>query len=141
VGGGRAEIRHATDDFWQCVHAHGAGLLFDHHKRVEEARPFRFQHEVHAIEAWDWLGALNTHEGWKTGPWALWMHWNERQRADWRVRWFSLARGFLRRMRAYEAARAALAEPNSRRPAPGLVGCFTTELHRGLLDAPLFQPD
>lgn len=63
-----AEITHATDDFWRCAHAHGAGPLFDHHKRVEEARPFRFQHEVRAIEAWDWLGALNIDEGWKSGP-------------------------------------------------------------------------
>ena len=66
-----AEIRHATDDFWRCAHAHGAALLFDHHKRVEEARPFCFKHEVHAVEAWDWLGALNVHEGRKSGPWAL----------------------------------------------------------------------
>jgi len=103
----RAEIKHATDDFWRCMHAHGADLLFDHYKRDQEARPFRFRHEVHAVEAWDWLGALNTHEGWKRAPWALWMHWNERQRADWRVRWFSLARGFVRRMQAYRAARGA----------------------------------
>ena len=67
MGGGRLACRdQATDDFWRCVHAHGADLLFDHYKREQEARPFQFQHEVRAVEAWDWLGALNTHEGY--GP-------------------------------------------------------------------------
>jgi len=106
-----AEIRHATDDFWRSVHAYGAGLLFDHYRRDLEARPFRFDHEVRASEAYAWLSDLNMHQADKEGPWSIWMLYNEAQRLAWRVRWFHLARGFLRRMKAYHAAREALAVP------------------------------
>jgi hypothetical protein len=103
----RAEIKHAIDDFWRSVHAQGAGLLFDHYQREREARPFRFDHEVRAREAYAWLSDLNMHEADKDGPWATWMHFSEAQREAWRARWFFLARGFLRRMKAYQAAKAA----------------------------------
>ena len=32
-----AEVKHATEDFWQSVHRLGAGLLFDRYKPYEEA--------------------------------------------------------------------------------------------------------
>ena len=50
-----AEVKHATEDFWQSAHRLGAGLLFDRYKPYEEARPFRFPHEVRAAEARDAL--------------------------------------------------------------------------------------
>jgi hypothetical protein len=102
----RAEAKHAIDDFWRLVHVHGAGLLFDHHQREREARPFRFDHEVRAREAYAWLSDLNMHEADKDGPWATWMHFSEAQREAWRVRWLFLARGFLRSMKAYQVAKA-----------------------------------
>src|SRR5438067_2873693 len=75
----RAEIKHAIDDFWRAVHAHGAGLLFDHYRRERESRPFRFDHEVRAKEAYAWLSDLNIHEAGKDGPWATWMHFSDAQ--------------------------------------------------------------
>jgi hypothetical protein len=103
-----AEVRHATGDFWRCVHQQGAGLLFDSYHRDREAHPFRFAHEVCAREALAWLSDLNMHEGDKVGPWSRWRHLTEQQQAAWRVHWLFLARGFLRRLGNYRAIRAAL---------------------------------
>jgi hypothetical protein len=102
-----AEVRHATEDFWASAHRLGAGLLFDGYHREREADRFRFLHEVRAREAWRWLSDLNMHEGDRNGPWSRWEHFDEAQRALWRQRWFCLARGFLKRLRDYEAARRA----------------------------------
>src|SRR5438445_5169466 len=101
----RAEMKHATDDFWRCVYARRAGLLFDHYQREREAGPFRFDHEVRARAAYAWLSDLNMHEGVKHGAWATWKHLNDAQRLVWRVHWFHLARGFLQRTTAYRAAK------------------------------------
>jgi len=107
-----AEVKHATEDFWRSVHRLGAGLLFDRYKPYEEARAFRFPHEVRAAEARDALSDLNLHEGVRHGPWSMWMHLDGRHRAAWRTRWFRLARLFLRRMQAYGTARATVTVPN-----------------------------
>jgi hypothetical protein len=107
-----AEIKHATEDFWQSAHRLGAGLLFDRYKPYEEARPFRFPHEVRAAEARDALSDLNLHEGVRHGPWSMWVHLDDRRRVAWRARWFHLARLFLRRMQAYATARTAVSVPN-----------------------------
>ncbi len=102
-----AEVRHATEDFWDCAHRLGAGLLFDSYHREREADPFRFPHEVQARQAWRWLSDLSMHEGDKQGPWSRWEHFSERQRTLWRQHWILLARGFLKRFRQYEEARCA----------------------------------
>ena len=56
-----AEVKHATEDFWHSAHLLRGGLLFDRYKPYEEARPFRFPHEVRAAEARDALSDLNMH--------------------------------------------------------------------------------
>jgi hypothetical protein len=107
-----AEVKHATEDFWQSAHHLGAGLLFDRYKPYEEARPFRFPHEVRAAEARDALSDLNLHEGVRHGAWSMWVHLNDRQRAVWSAHWFHLARIFVKRMQAYVKARAAVTVPD-----------------------------
>jgi hypothetical protein len=113
-----AEVRHATEDFWRCVHWQGAGLLFDCFHREREADPFRFPHEVRAREALRWLSDLNMHESDRHGPWSTWVHLNETQRAAWTMKWFQLARGFLRRMQAYQVARKAFTNVAPLLPRP-----------------------
>jgi hypothetical protein len=104
----QAEIRHATDDFWGCVYAHGAGLLFDHYQRDREAAPFRFEHEVRARIAWASLGDLNMHDGDARGPWSCWELWDRRRKRQWARERLQRKRQFWSDLAAYRAARAAL---------------------------------
>jgi hypothetical protein len=104
----QAELRHATDDFWRCVYAHSAGLLFDHHRRDDEARPFRFEHEVLARIAWASLGDLNMHDGDARGPWSCWELWDRGRKRQWGRERLARKRRFWSDLAAYRAARAAL---------------------------------
>ncbi len=105
----QAEIRHATDDFWRCVYAHGAGLLFDRYQRDREADPFRSEHEVKARIAWAALGDLNMHDGDARGPWACWGLWDRARKRQWARERFERKRRFWSDLAAYRMARAALA--------------------------------
>jgi hypothetical protein len=105
----QAEIKHATDDFWRCVYAHGAGLLFDHYRRDREAAPFRFEHEVRARIAWAALGELNMHDGDAQGPLSCWDLWDRARKRQWARERFERKRRFWSDLAAYRAARAALA--------------------------------
>lgn len=57
-----AEVKHATANFWRVVYGLNAGAVFDHYKREEEAAPFRFEHEVKAATALNWLSHLQGQE-------------------------------------------------------------------------------
>jgi hypothetical protein len=105
----QAEVRHATDDFWRCAYAHGAGLLFDHCQRDREAAPFRFEHEVRARIAWAALGDLNMHDGDARGPLSRWDLWDRARKRQWARERFERKRRFWSDLAAYRAARAALA--------------------------------
>ncbi len=105
----QAEIRHATDDFWRCACAHGAGLLFDRYRRDREADPFRFEHERKARIAWAALGDLNMHDGDARGPWACWDLWDRARKRQWARERFGRKRRYWSDLAAYRAARAALA--------------------------------
>jgi hypothetical protein len=104
----QAEIAHATDDFWRCVYAEGAGLLFDRYQRDREAGPFRFEHEVKARIAWAALGDLNMHDGDARGPWACWDLWDRARKRQWARERLERKRRFWSDLAAYRAARAAL---------------------------------
>jgi len=104
----QAEIRHATDDFWRCVYAHGAGLLFDHQQRDREAAPFRFEHEVRARLAWAALGDLNIHDGDARGPWSCSDLWNRGRKRQWARERLELKRRYWSDLAAYWEARMAL---------------------------------
>jgi hypothetical protein len=104
----QAEIKHATDDFWRCVYAHGAGLLFDRYQRDSEAAPFRFEHEVRARIARASLGDLNMHDGDARGPWSCWGLWDRRRKRQWAREQFERKRRFWSDLAAYREARAAL---------------------------------
>ncbi len=105
----QAEVKHATDDFWRCVYAHDAGLLFDHRRRDDEARPFRFEHEVRARIAWAALGDLNMHDGDARGPWSCWELWDRGRKRQWARERLERKRRFWSDLAAYRKARAALA--------------------------------
>ena len=114
-----AEVRHAADDFWSCVHRLGVAGRFDRDDpsmRVgaggfggHEA-PFRLPHEVHAFAALGWLSHLQAHESDRRGPWAAvrWKTWDEGQRRDWFARRRVLWAGFVRQVERYRAARRRL---------------------------------
>jgi hypothetical protein len=104
----QAEIQHATDDFWRCVYAHGAGLLFDHHQRDREAAAFRFEHEARARLAWAALGDLNMHDGDARGSWSCWDLWDRARKRQWARERLERKRRFWSDLAAYRAARAAL---------------------------------
>jgi len=104
----QAEIRHATDDFWHCVYAHGAGLLFDHHQRERAAAPFRLEHEIRARLAWAALGDLNMHDGDARGPWSCWGLWDRPRKRQWARERLQRKHQFWSDLAAYRAARAAL---------------------------------
>jgi hypothetical protein len=115
-----AEVRHATDDFWRCVHRLGLAALFDRDDAWggHEA-PFRLPHEAHAVAALGWLSHLQAHESDRHGPWAAvrWHTWDEPQRRAWLARRRVLWSGFVRQVGRYREARrridraAGLAEP------------------------------
>lgn len=102
-----AEILHAVDDFWRCVHALDAGLVFDHYHRAREAAPYRFDHERKANMALHWLGQLNLHDGDARGPWSHWDIYSHERKREWARKRFQLKQNFRSAMAAYLGARAA----------------------------------
>ena len=102
-----AEVRHAADDFWACVHRLGLANLFDRDDGFggHEA-PFRLPHEIHAFAALGWLSHLQAHESDRNGPWASarWRTWDTGRRRDWFARRRYLWSGFVRQVERYRAA-------------------------------------
>ena len=106
-----AEVAHARDDFWACVHRLGLAAQFDRDDGFggHEA-PFRFAHEGHAFAALSWLSHLQAHESDRRGPWAAlrWEQWGPELRRRWWDERRRLWTGFVRNVERYRTARAAL---------------------------------
>ncbi|MFO1079271.1 MAG: hypothetical protein U1E23_01405 [Reyranellaceae bacterium] len=114
-----AEARHATEDFWACVHRLGFTRLFDRDDGFGgHDVPFRLSHEAHACAALVWLAHLQAHETERAGPWCggRWEAWPAARRRAWRERRRILWSGFLRQVERYRAARQAFGAGGRWRP-------------------------
>lgn len=110
-----AELKHATDDAWRCIHDLGLGLLFNgQFDRDGEVAQFRFQHEREAGVAAVWLLHLQTHDSDRYGVWARWLVMNRHERIAWARRRRELLHCWLAAMRFYEAQRAEIDRPIAR---------------------------
>ena len=120
-----AEVRHAADDFWTCVHHLGVAGLFDRDDGVggHEA-PFRLPREIHAFAALGWLSHLQAHESDRNGPWACvrWRTWDVGRRRDWFARRRYLWSGFVRQVRAIVRLAGS-----ARSPAAGMQRYFSRQ--------------
>lgn len=103
-----AEVAHAREDFWSCVHRLGLAGRFDRDDGVggHEA-PFRFAHEAHAHAALSWLAHLQALESDRRGPWAAlrWDLWDLERRRLWWAERRRLWAGLLRNVERYREAR------------------------------------
>lgn len=113
-----AELKHATDDAWRCIHALGLGLLFNgQFDRDGEVAQFRFPHEREAGVAAVWLLHLQTHDSDRYGVWERWTTWTYDERVAWCRRRRELLHGWLRACRHYQSARQAVDQATVRRAA------------------------
>lgn len=106
-----AEVAHARDDFWACVHRLGLAARFDRDDGFggHEA-PFRYPHEAHAFAAVGWLIHLQAHESDRRAPWATlrWDIWDAARQRHWWNERRRLWAGFLRNVERYRTERRLL---------------------------------
>lgn len=114
-----AESNHSDSDFWNAVHKHKAGLLFDRYQNDCPAL-YRFQHEVYARGAVNWLSHLQAHESLARKPYANGIGSMEAsERKAWLARRRYLWAGFVTCVEKYRKARRELdaLPPDARRAA------------------------
>lgn len=104
----QAEVNHRERDY-ERVEAL-LGIQTDRWDFPNDPARGQFPHEAHAGAALLWMSHLQAHETEKRAPFHFipWCDWRAKERAAWLERRRILWRGFLKEVRAYQAARAEL---------------------------------
>jgi hypothetical protein len=110
-----AEVRHREADFVRA--ATRAGFTYDRYLDPACVEIGQFAHECHAGAALNWLAHLQTHESMRERTFRGYREWSIGEKRQWLGRRRHLWSGFLRQVRRYRAARAAIDAPTMREAA------------------------
>lgn len=111
----QAEVAHREADFVRA--ANRVGFSYDRYLDPACVEIGQFAHECHAGAALNWLAHLQTHESMRERTFRGYREWSIGEKRQWLGRRRHLWSGFLRQVRRYRAARAAIDAPTMREAA------------------------
>lgn len=100
-----AEVKHREADYDRVERL--LGITTDRWAFPNDPERGQFPHEAHAGAALLWLSHLQTHESEKRTPWSFipFCDWKREARAAWIAKRRKLWAGFIKEVRAYQAAK------------------------------------